>query len=261
MVQLPTYRGMSLVSALAWLISTRLAVPGAAVEWRVERKQGHKSIARLLDELGWVAMIGSRDGDTVRLDTIAPSSAACPEPATFETAQDGRQLSFAADYGVFSPRRIDDGTALLIEFARREPVSDVIADIGIGYGAIAISLVAAGAAGRAVGSDVDTIALALAARNATTNAVALELMATPDPTALPPTPVTVCNVPTHIDSEATARLCAALASRARTGVLLAVVHASLERRYAGLFADTGRRVSRHPGASHIVLRVSAPGSC
>jgi 16S rRNA G1207 methylase RsmC len=239
---------------LAWLVTTRLAAPQAEVEWHIDRSQGPKSVARMLREFGWAEQSISRDRDTVRIDTVVPASALCPQPASFSVERAGRRLTFAADYGVFSPGRIDDGTALLIDNALREPQVDAVADIGVGYGPIAVTLVAEGHAGMAYGTDVDSIALALAAHNAATNDVPLEVVASPDPLALPPTPMTVCNIPTHINAEATDRLCAALARRAQVGMLLVVVHASLEQRYVRRFTDAGLRPSLHPGPAHIVLR-------
>ena len=44
-----------------------------------------------------------------------------------------------------------------------------------------------------------------------------------------------------------------LLRRARSGRLLAVVHASLEMRYARYFTQAGLRPVRHSGAAHVVL--------
>jgi len=83
--------------------------------------------------------------------------------------------------------------------------------------------------------------------------VPLALACTPDPAAIDPTPLTVCNVPTHIDRHDTERFMASLAGRARQGRLLAVVHASLEARYTRHLEAHGLRVGRHPGPAHVVL--------
>src|SRR6266702_3633730 len=74
----------------------------------------------------------------------------------------GQDLTFSADYGVFSPRRIDAGTALLATVAMAQPAVDTVADIGIGYGALAISLLVNEKARSAVATDVDSVALWLA---------------------------------------------------------------------------------------------------
>jgi 16S rRNA G1207 methylase RsmC len=259
LVRIPAYRGKSLVPALAWLVATRLAGPAATVTWLVERNQGPKSLARMLSDLGWTVTPLLRRGGLVAIETVPPATPVpCPVPTSFEAERDGTTLRFAADYGVFSPGRIDDGTALLIDFALDGAPVDLVADIGIGYGAIALSLVAAGRAAAACGTDVDCIALALAQHNAETNGIPLDVVASPDPLALPPTPLTVCNIPTHIDAAATDRMCEALAARAHDGAVAIVVHASLEQRYVRRFAEAGVRMARHPGPAHVVLRSDPP---
>jgi 16S rRNA G1207 methylase RsmC len=176
-----------------------------------------------------------------------------PPPRSF-TAASG--LVFEGDYGVFSPAGIDAGSALLLELASGLEAVDAVADIGVGYGALAVSLAAGGRARRAVGTDVDSIALWLAERNAGAAGVALEVALDPDPLAVERTPLTVCNVPTHLDAKRTAALLAGLAERARHGRLLAVVHASLEERYARPLNQPGLRLARHRGADHVILDVS-----
>lgn len=81
---------------------------------------------------------------------------------------------------MFSPERLDDGTELLLSVAlHHRPVARV-ADIGVGYGALAIGLVLNGVAGSAIGTDVDAIALWLAGQNARHHGVSLALRLTPD---------------------------------------------------------------------------------
>jgi 16S rRNA G1207 methylase RsmC len=164
-----------------------------------------------------------------------------------------RRLDFAADFGVFSPGHVDEGTRLLLEVALRGPAAPVVADIGIGYGPLATGIVANGIAERAVGTDIDALALWLALRNADANGVPLSVECSADPGAVPPTPLTVCNVPTHIDAARSAALMAGLLARARSGRLLAVVHASLAERYARYFAEAGLSPVRHPGPQHVVF--------
>jgi 16S rRNA G1207 methylase RsmC len=142
---------------------------------------------------------------------------------------------------------------LLLEAARRGESVEAVADIGTGYGPLAIGLVAGGTAGRAVATEVDCIAVWLAERNAETNGVPMRVECSAEPTAVEDTPLTVCNVPTHLDAERTRGLMAGLLTRSRRGRLLVVVHASLEARYARYFTAAGRRVGRHAGAAHVVL--------
>jgi hypothetical protein len=110
-----------------------------------------------------------------------------------------------------------------------------------------------GTARSAIATDTDCVALWLARENARACGVPLELTCSDEPGAIAPTPLTVCNVPTHVDRAGTERLMAALAARARHGRLLAVVHASLEARYTRHLEAAGRRVGRHPGPAHVVL--------
>jgi 16S rRNA G1207 methylase RsmC len=246
----PGYRGKRLLPVLSWLVTSRLAVDSVA--WRVERRLGPEFVRRELGPLGWELSV-SREGRWLLLSGPVPPPHSLPPPRSF-TAASG--LVFEGDYGVFSPAGIDAGSALLLELASGLEAVDAVADIGVGYGALAVSLAAGGRARRAVGTDVDSIALWLAERNAGAAGVALEVALDPDPLAVERTPLTVCNVPTHLDAKRTAALLAGLAERARHGRLLAVVHASLEERYARHLNQPGLRVSRHPGADHVVLEVS-----
>jgi methyltransferase family protein len=281
-VRLPGYRGKSLIPVLSWLVTHRLAGPGAEVSWYLGKQQGPRSCAALLTELGWHDVQRTRDGGLVRISSRPPvmpaqpgitSPAAAgaettqpettqpetmqPEARQFSAVIGAHELTFLADYGVFSPDHIDDGSRLLAEVTLRQPPVSVLADIGVGYGPLAIAAVRNGIAARAVATDVDCIALWLAQRNAAVSGVALDVHCTPDPRQAEPTPLTVCNVPTHINAEQSAELMRALAQRARGGrKLLIVVHASLEARYARHLAAAGLTPVRHPGPAHVVLEAT-----
>ncbi len=195
-----------------------------------------------------------RHGRAVRPGTgTGIGTGTAPPVRELGTQLGGRSVSLSADFGVFSPDRVDDGTAMLLAAASRLPVTSAVADIGIGYGVLALGLLAADRAERAFGTDVDCVALWLAGLNARRLEVPLELAADPDPLAVPPTPLTVCNVPTHIGVEATRSLMGGLVQRAATGRLLAVVHRSLEQRYARYLSAAGLTVSTEPGPAHTVL--------
>lgn len=251
-VHLPTYRGKNFVPVLAWLIATKLSRPGTGVVWHLDKQQGPDSVRRLLGSLGW-RLDQSRQGRSRLLTGYPPATAELPQPREF-TAEIGRStLRMAADYGVFSPGEVDAGTELLLRVALHGPAVDVLADIGTGYGPLAIALVRNDIADRAVATDVDAIALWLAGHNARANGVPLDAMCSADPTEIQPTPLTVCNVPTHINAGQTAALMDALLRRARDGRLLTVVHASLEARYTRYFTQAGLSPVRHPGPAHVVL--------
>jgi 16S rRNA (guanine1207-N2)-methyltransferase len=89
----------------------------------------------------------------------------------FEAALRGRRLTFRSTWGLFSPRRIDDGSRMLIEKA---PVADgdLTLDLGCGYGAIGLALAAATPAGKVHMVDKDFVALDYARRNAEANGIA-----------------------------------------------------------------------------------------
>ena len=252
-VFLPTYRGKNLVLTLAWLVVNRLAAAGADVVWHLQKQQGPNSIQRLLASLGW-KLEQTRHGRFRELRGQAPTAAPEPAPRHFTTEVDGVTLRLEADYGVFSPQELDAGTRLLMDVALGQRVDGALADIGTGYGPLAIGLLAAGRAQRAVVTDVDCIALWLALRNSAANGVSdLTALASADPTIVEPTPLTVCNVPTHLNARETTTLMAGLLTRARAGRLLVVVHRSLEARYARYFTDAGLWPSRHEGPTHVVL--------
>jgi 16S rRNA G1207 methylase RsmC len=243
----PAYRGKRLLPVLSWLVTNRLAAQGGVATWRVERRHGPDVARRALEPFGW-QLEAERSGRWLLLRGAVPPPHELPPPHSFSAGD----LTFEADYGVFSPERIDAGSALLLEAAAGiEPV-ETVADVGIGYGALAISMVASGRARRAIGTDVDSIALWLAERNARAAGVELEVALDPDPLGVERTELTLCNVPTHLDAHRTAGLMASLRERARDGRVLAVVHAGL----AGRYARHLKAARLHAGESHVVLEAS-----
>jgi 16S rRNA G1207 methylase RsmC len=246
----PGYRGKRLLPVLSWLLTSHL--PGASVVWRVERRLGPDFLRRELAPFGW-DLSASRAGRWLHLSGAVPPPHPLPPPRSFE-APGG--LVFEADYGVFSPNAIDAGSALLLEVAAGLPPVESVADIGVGYGALAVALVSSGRARRALATDVDSIALWLAERNAAAAGVSLEVTLDADPLSIARTPLTVCNVPTHLDAARTAALMAGLAERASDGRLLAVVHRSLEDRYARHLRRRRLRLTRHAGGEHVVLEAA-----
>ncbi len=257
-IHLPAYRGKRIVPLLAWLAVERLGLPGATVTWALTKNQGPGSVRRMLEDHGWELTRRKLNG-MIELSGIAPAAAARPDPltCTVELGPAG-DVELAADYGVFSPNRLDDGTRLLLDVALEHPPVETVADIGIGYGALAVGLVMNARAQAAVATDVDAIALWLAGRNAHDHDVDLTTVLSADPLAVPHTPLTGCNIPTHISASATAAFMAALAERARHGSLLVVVHAALEARYAQHLAALPGQF-RRAGARHVVRGAVRPG--
>ena len=94
--------------------------------------------------------------------------AALRAPIRFEAELAGRQLRFESTWGLFSPREIDAGTALLLRHVEVSPDADCL-DLGCGYGAIGCTLAALSPGGRTLLVDKDFVAVDFARRNAALN--------------------------------------------------------------------------------------------
>lgn len=86
------------------------------------------------------------------------------------TALCGRNFEFLTASSVFSKRRIDLGTRLLIE-SMVLPVEGCVLDIGCGYGAVGIVAASLNPKSRVVMTDVNVRAVRLARRNVELNRV------------------------------------------------------------------------------------------
>jgi len=75
-------------------------------------------------------------------------------------------LELATDAGVFSPRRLDPGSRLLLDVAPPPPAEGDLLDVGCGYGPLALVLAARAPGARVWAVDVNARALALTAENA-----------------------------------------------------------------------------------------------
>ena len=94
--------------------------------------------------------------------------AALRAPIRVEAELAGRRLRFASTWGLFSPREIDAGTALLLRHVEVSPDADCL-DLGCGYGAIGCTLAALAPGGRSLLVDKDFVAVDFARRNAALN--------------------------------------------------------------------------------------------
>ncbi|WP_296900167.1 methyltransferase [Thiohalocapsa sp.] len=92
-------------------------------------------------------------------------------PIRFDAELAGRRLRFESTWGLFSPREIDAGTALLLRHVKAAPDADCL-DLGCGYGAIGCTLAALAPAGRTLMVDKDFVAMEFARRNAALNGLA-----------------------------------------------------------------------------------------
>lgn len=96
--------------------------------------------------------------------SAAPGGADRRRPLTVTLAGRERQLSTAG--GVFSPDRMDAGTAVLLATAPCPPPTGNLLDIGCGWGPIALTLALAAPGATVWAVDVNTRALELTAGNA-----------------------------------------------------------------------------------------------
>ncbi len=172
--------------------------------WRVEKRQGPTLLAELLSSLGG-DLAQRRDGRSTVLAGSLPAAAEMPTHRAFPIGIGHAPLLFETDYGVFSPSEVDGGIRLLVDVALRIDAAGTLADIGTGYGPLAVGLISSGLATRAVAADVDRVALWRAQRNAARNGGDLEVSCVADLTDVPSTPPAVCNIPTRIDAERTRR--------------------------------------------------------
>lgn len=78
----------------------------------------------------------------------------------------GDRFSLRTDAGTFSPRRLDPGTAFLLDQAPPPPAHGTFLDLGCGYGPIALSLARRSPAARVVAVDVNERSRDLCAANA-----------------------------------------------------------------------------------------------
>ena len=244
-VRVPVWRGLSFLGVLAWLVSARLATPGAAVHWHAPRKVV-PSIRRTLGGLGWDL---SSDGSAQ-----SPPAGDPPEPPGFTAF--GTWLD--AGWGVFGGQRLDAGTEQLFDVVAAElgagPVT--VSDVGAGCGPLAIGLVLAGRASDVVMSEVDSVAVHLARRNAERAGVPHRLVFGDSPTAWPPTGTTVCNFPTHLPRAEADALLGGLVARARAEPVFVVVHASLRSRFEAGVGRHGASATLLAEASHAVLGIT-----
>jgi len=253
----PTWRGYAFAELLEWMVCARLGEPAASTAvWRSAAKGGATGVRRILERRGWQLDVEQRKRQ-VWMRGKVPEAGAAPQPAAVPASLGGVGLTFAAGWGVFGGKRVDEGTSLLFEAALDYAPVPRVADIGTGCGALAASLVAGGHAAEAVASDVDAVALHLARRNADAAGARVELFLEDDPRGCPATPLTVCNLPTHSQRRNAALLVEGLAARAPAGPVLVVVHASLEQRCTAWFRRAGVAVRTVRRASHAVLELTA----
>ena len=86
----------------------------------------------------------------------------------FRAGMRGSELTFHSTWGLFSPRRIDDGTWMLAERMDLSPEQTTL-DLGCGYGAIGVAVAACCPGGEVHMVDKDFVAVRYAEKNARVN--------------------------------------------------------------------------------------------
>lgn len=82
----------------------------------------------------------------------------------------GFDLEFHSTWGIFSPRAIDEGTALLLKYLEVNP-TDRCLDLGCGYGPLGLVMAKMAAEGRSTLIDKDFVAVDYAQKNAVVNGI------------------------------------------------------------------------------------------
>lgn len=116
---------------------------------------------------------------------FASEPAAEHRPGTVHVILPDLHLELGTDSGVFSPRRLDPGTRLLLDVVPPPPATGNHLDLGCGYGPLALTIAARAPAARVWAVDVNTRALALTGANAARAGLANVMCALPDEVSLP----------------------------------------------------------------------------
>ena len=111
--------------------------------------------------------------------------AAAHRPGLVHVLLPGLHLELETDAGVFSASRLDPGTRLLLDTAPPPPAAGDLADLGCGYGPLALVLAARSPAARVWAVDVNARARELCARNAAAAGLDNVRCLPPDDPALP----------------------------------------------------------------------------
>lgn len=88
----------------------------------------------------------------------------------FDATLAGERLQFHTTWGLFSPRRVDDGTRLLLERIEVHP-DDVCLDLGCGYGPIGLTLARKAPGGHCTLVDTNYLAVEYSRHNAERNGI------------------------------------------------------------------------------------------
>ena len=149
---------------------------GAVLLVVTARRLGSARQLKTLDLMFGAAEVAHRSGSAVVLRAVrgpvvrATADATTAAP-TVEAALLGHDLRFETGVGLFSKRRIDAGTRLLLEALPREHGWRDVLDLGCGYGPIGIAVASRWPQVRVAMADIDPLAVRAARTNAQINGV------------------------------------------------------------------------------------------
>ena len=149
---------------------------GAVLLVVTARRLGSARQLKTLDRMFGAAEVAHRSGSAVVLRAVrgpvvrATADATTAAP-TVEAALLGHDLRFETGVGLFSKRRIDAGTRLLLEALPREHGWRDVLDLGCGYGPIGIAVASRWPQVRVAMADIDPLAVRAARTNAQINGV------------------------------------------------------------------------------------------
>ena len=83
---------------------------------------------------------------------------------TLQTQQRGHFLTLKTTWGLFSPRAIDEGSQLLLDYLEIEPDDDCL-DLGCGYGILGLTMARLAPEGKTLLVDKDFVAIDYAEKN------------------------------------------------------------------------------------------------
>lgn len=90
------------------------------------------------------------------------------EDIRFQAELCGHPFTFTSTWGIFSPRDIDEGTALLLKYLKIDPTDDCF-DLGCGYGPVGLAMAKLAPQGETLLVDKDFMAVEYSNRNAKLN--------------------------------------------------------------------------------------------
>ncbi len=90
------------------------------------------------------------------------------EPLSINADLRGFPLKFQTTWGLFSPREIDEGSQLLLDYVDIKPTDDCF-DLGCGYGVLGLTLAKLAPSGQTLLADKDFVAVEYANQNANLN--------------------------------------------------------------------------------------------